>query len=225
MMMGAMRVRVNGKEVPVDHERFMLLKLIDERGSISSASHDSGIPYRSALAYIRRLEEILGTRIVKTRRGGRGGGGGSRLTETGKKIVREYIKLKKGLERHSASNEIRGVVKEVLEDGGIRIQAGSSIIEAAGYDDVVEGEAVTLLIEPEDIVIMPERQVSSMRNVIPGTVKGMEMQGDTVTVKIDIGDGLELDTSITSRSLKSLKLKLGMNIFAGFKAVAVTIVK
>ena len=57
-MSGAMRVRVNGKEVPVDHERFMLLKLIDERGSISSASLILASPTEAPLPIYEGLRKF-----------------------------------------------------------------------------------------------------------------------------------------------------------------------
>lgn len=51
-----------------------------------------GISYRYAWNYIRKLEKRLGIKIVKSERGG-SGGGATILTDAGKTLVREYEKL------------------------------------------------------------------------------------------------------------------------------------
>jgi N-terminal domain of molybdenum-binding protein len=68
----ACRIPINDLEVPVDERMFKLLNLIHRMGSITVAARDAGIPYRSALAYIRNVEDILGENIVETRRGWKG---------------------------------------------------------------------------------------------------------------------------------------------------------
>jgi len=220
----ARRIPINDLEVPVDERMFKLLNLIHRMGSITVAARDAGIPYRSALAYIRNVEDILGENIVETRRGGRGGGGGSRLTDTGLMIIKEYLKLKRALERQRTVNELEGVVKEVSADG-LRVVVGGFTIDAARAEDVSAGDRVILLVEPDDVVLMRERQVTSMRNIIRGRVTGLEMKGDIVRVRVDAGDGLEIETHITPASQRNLQLKLGTMIYAGFKAVAVTVLK
>lgn len=220
----AWRIPINDLEVPVDERMFKLLNLIHRMGSITVAAREAGIPYRSALAYIRNVEDILGENIVETRRGGRGGGGGSRLTETGLMIIKEYLKLKRALERQRTVNELEGVVKEVSADG-LRVVVGGFTIDAARAEDVSAGDRVILLVEPDDVVLMRERQVTSMRNIIRGRVTGLEMNGDIVRVRVDAGDGLEIETHITPASQRNLQLKLGTMIYAGFKAVAVTVLK
>ena len=220
----ACRIPINDLEVPVDERMFRLLNLIHRMGSITVAARDAGIPYRSALAYIRNVEDILGENIVETRRGGRGGGGGSRLTETGLIIIKEYLKLKRALERQRTVNELEGVVKEVSEEG-LKVGVGGFTIDAARADDVSAGDRVILLFEPDDVVLMRERQTTSMRNIIRGRVTGLEMKGDIVRVRVDAGDGLEIETHITPASQRNLRLELGKIIYAGFKAVAVTVLK
>ncbi|MCQ8904678.1 MAG: TOBE domain-containing protein [Methanothermobacter sp.] len=220
----ACRIPINDVEVPVDERMFKLLNLIHRMGSITVAARAAGIPYRSAIAYIRNVEDILGENIVETRRGGRGGGGGSRLTETGLMIIKEYLKLKRALERQKTVNELEGVVEEVSEDG-VRVRVGGFTIDAAHADDLSSGDRVILLVEPDDIVLMREMQNTSMRNIIHGIVTGLEMRGGIVGVMVDAGDGLKLETHITPASQRSLHLELGTGIYAGFKAVAVTVLK
>ncbi|RLE76869.1 MAG: hypothetical protein DRJ44_02425 [Thermoprotei archaeon] len=69
-----------------------LLKLVDNTGSISKAAEEMGVSYKFAWSYIKSIEESLGVRIVKTYRGGKGGGF-TKLTERGKKLVNFYDEL------------------------------------------------------------------------------------------------------------------------------------
>ena len=69
--------------------RARLLELIDERGSISGGARDLGLSYRHAWGIVGDIEKILGENILKSRRGGKGGGG-THLTERGKMLLREF---------------------------------------------------------------------------------------------------------------------------------------
>ena len=69
------RLKFNDNIILIDKKKFTLLKFIDECNSITQASKQAGIPYRSALKYIEELEKELNRIIVSTQRGGKGGGG------------------------------------------------------------------------------------------------------------------------------------------------------
>ncbi len=71
-----------------------LLKAIEEEGSLSAASRKLGVSYVFAWEYLQRINEILGTPVVETRRGGRGGGT-AKLTEAGEKLLALYEKAEK----------------------------------------------------------------------------------------------------------------------------------
>ncbi|MEJ5172967.1 MAG: LysR family transcriptional regulator [Hydrogenothermaceae bacterium] len=92
-------------EIIMGQGRELLLKYIDETGSILHASKMLNISYRKALHYIRAMEERLGKKLVESQRGGYTRGG-STLTEDAKKllkhyenIVKEFEKLKSKLEK------------------------------------------------------------------------------------------------------------------------------
>ena len=74
----------------LDRRSAMLLKLIDERGSILSACRSLGIPYSNAWSMMVKTERSLGMRIIEPAKGGRGGGG-TRLTEAGKRLLETYM--------------------------------------------------------------------------------------------------------------------------------------
>ncbi len=86
------RLKFDESIILVNKKKFKLLKFIDECNSIMEASKNANIPYRSALKYIEDLEKEINRRIVATQRGGKGGGGESKLTDAGKSILKEYRK-------------------------------------------------------------------------------------------------------------------------------------
>jgi molybdate transport system regulatory protein len=71
-----------------------LLEAIDARGSLAAAARAEGISYRHAWGDIRRAEERLGFALIERRAGGRSGGG-SRLTEKGRRLLEGYLGLKR----------------------------------------------------------------------------------------------------------------------------------
>ena len=78
-----------GRGVPFCHGKAGLLEAIQETGSISRAARVVGMSYRRAWEYIRSLEGGSGIKLVETAIGGVGGGG-SILTEAGRKLLMDY---------------------------------------------------------------------------------------------------------------------------------------
>ena len=71
-----------------------ILEAIDHSGSISEAARSLGMSYYFVWSYLKRMEELLGESIIETHRGGRGGGG-ARLTETGRRLLDAYRDLRR----------------------------------------------------------------------------------------------------------------------------------
>jgi molybdate transport system regulatory protein len=65
---------------------FRFLRAVDETGTIRRAGHAVGWSYRTCLNRIRRMEDILGRRVLETARGGRAGGG-AKLSAEGRRLV------------------------------------------------------------------------------------------------------------------------------------------
>lgn len=72
-----------------------LLEAIERHGSINRAAREAGVSYRRAWSYIRAMETRLGTKLVETERGG-DGGGGTKLTEEARRLIRMYEGLLTG---------------------------------------------------------------------------------------------------------------------------------
>jgi molybdate transport system regulatory protein len=62
------------------------LRAVDETGTIRQAGKVVGWSYRTSLNRIRRMEGILGTRVLETARGGTSGGG-ARLSPEARRLV------------------------------------------------------------------------------------------------------------------------------------------
>jgi molybdate transport system regulatory protein len=62
------------------------LRAVDETGTIRQAGKAVGWSYRTCLNRVRRMEGILGTKVLETERGG-SAGGGARLSPAARRLV------------------------------------------------------------------------------------------------------------------------------------------
>ncbi len=67
-----------------------ILEQIEKEKSISKTAEKLGMSYRYVWSYLQRIEKTLGKPVIETYRGGKSGGGGARLTELGKELLKEY---------------------------------------------------------------------------------------------------------------------------------------
>ncbi len=98
---------------------YEILKAIKEEGSILGASKTLGMSYRFVWNYIKRMEKVLGDKVVVSKKGGIDGGE-THLTKLGEELIAKYEKLERIL--NSALSGVEGVVKDVF-DGKIVIEA------------------------------------------------------------------------------------------------------
>lgn len=219
------RLKFDDSIILVNKKKFKLLEFIDECGSIMNASKKAEIPYRSALKYIEEIEKELDRSIVSTQRGGKGGGGESKLTSNGKAILKEYRKVESILKMHADVNEIEGNIHDIDYENKIAsIYLGDKRILLPLRGNFKTGDRVLVLISPEDIFIMLKPQESSVRNIYPGKIISMELKNHMVRLNVDI-DVVTLFVDVTEYSREQLDLHLGKKIYIGFKAAALAMVK
>ncbi len=189
MSMGASKRKYESRYKPwIEHQghpilgtgRARLLREIEEFQSIRKAADKLAIPYRSAWEHIRKIEEAIGTPVVKTYRGGAQGGGGSALTEEGKRLLHEYERYEQYMEglsadqefwealqfKVSARNKLAGVVQRVeIGDlaASIRIEIETpTVIKALITKDAVDeldldiGDEVEAIIKAVEVMIAKE---------------------------------------------------------------------
>ncbi len=78
----------------VTPERIRLLRLIEETGSLLTASKQVGISYNKAWKMIDAMNKVTSSPIVSKQRGG-SGGGGAIVTDFGRLILEEYTSMEK----------------------------------------------------------------------------------------------------------------------------------
>jgi molybdate transport system regulatory protein len=219
-------LKIGNKSILLDYKKFMLLKGTHEYGSITKSAKKIGIPYRTALKYIENLEKEIGSSIVASKRGGKGGGGSSQLTSVGKILIKEYAKFNSILKKHSDVNEVEGKVAEIDHDNRImKVTLNKKIVILPIIEDLKIGDEVLLLISPEEIFIMLEAHESSVRNIFEGKIVEMGFQNEMVRVKVAIDEDISLFADITEYSRDKLGLNLGSDIFIGFKATSIPVIK
>ncbi len=96
-------------EVIFSSGREKLLKEIEREGSINKAAKKLGLSYKKAWLLIKNMEDRLGFPILEKKRGGKYGGG-SRLTEEGRKLLENYEKLVE------ECSKIKGLAKEYFQE-------------------------------------------------------------------------------------------------------------
>ncbi len=101
-----------GKRI-VDRKLALILRFIEETGSLLTASRIVGVSYSRAWNWIANLEKVLGEKIINPYRGGVGGGG-SRLTELGKEILKTYFEYEKILLGSTPKIEAREIIRPKL---------------------------------------------------------------------------------------------------------------
>lgn len=75
-----------------------ILTAVLEEGTLTKGAEKLGMSYRYAWGVIKKIERKLDTRLIETFKGGKIGGGGSRVTEQGMKFINAYSELHNAFE-------------------------------------------------------------------------------------------------------------------------------
>lgn len=159
-----------------------ILQTIKEEKSLSKAAEKLGMSYRYVWNYLAKMEKVLEEPAVETYKGGKGGGGGTRLSELGESLLKEYQRVERyvgellGDEEHweavglkiSARNRLKGVVKEVEKGkvaAKVKIEIGAPTVitalisrEAVEELDIKAEDKVEAVIKATEIMIAKERK-------------------------------------------------------------------
>lgn len=85
---------------------FELLQGIQEEGTLKAIAERLNMSYRQAWGILKQIEKTIGKPILVTHRGGKVGGGGAKLTQTGKELLETYLKFKSDLNQTFSAAEI-----------------------------------------------------------------------------------------------------------------------
>ncbi len=89
--------------------RVRILQHVAETGSLAEAAQRMRLSYRRAWGKVREIEQNLGVRLVQSEVGG-AGGGGSKLTRDGERLLALYKRFRKLMEV-DLGKEFRDVFK------------------------------------------------------------------------------------------------------------------
>jgi molybdate transport repressor ModE-like protein/molybdopterin-binding protein len=199
-----------------------LLRNLARDRSVVAASRRVGISRDRATYRIARLEQAFGGPVVTSVRGGRGHGE-TRLTPLGDRIVRQGFDTVELLERRpvtppSVSNLLRGVyhrdpAPEVTVGRGVRLRVAFP---------AEEGEPVSVVLDPESILVARGRFPSSARNVLPAIIEqvrpGADRLGRTLVVR---AGPVRLRVAVTEEPVRQMGLAPGARVWLFVKATAV----
>jgi molybdate transport system regulatory protein len=132
-----------------------ILREIDAQQSLSKAAEKLGMSYRYVWNYVQKIHRALGETVVETYKGGKTGGGGARLTDVGRALLDEYVRLEGCLGEFlactnnvevkrmklSARNQLKGKIISV-EKGVITAKVKVEIKVPATVTAVITKEAV-----------------------------------------------------------------------------------
>lgn len=67
-----------------------LLEAVARTGSLTAAAAASGMSYKRAWMLLRSVNELFGAPLAQMAKGGRGGGGGAKITAIGRQVIAAY---------------------------------------------------------------------------------------------------------------------------------------
>lgn len=213
--------RIGRGDAAFDGRDAVLLRAIDDHGSLNRAADDLGRSFAHAQRRIVELEHAFG-RLVDRRRGGTGGGG-SELTDTARDLLARFDRLRAELSGVAAAPQTVLAGRVVDRDGELAtVDTDAGLVRALAPPDAdrvevtVRADAVTL-IAPEAV---PEGSGTSAINRFEGMVASVD-RGETVAVvECTLDGGGRLAALVTLASVDRLGLTPGTPAVATFKATA-----
>jgi molybdate transport system regulatory protein len=175
-------------------DRVALLEKVAALGSISAAAKAAGVSYKGAWEAIEALNNLSDAPVVERLVGG-SGGGGTRLTAHGKKVL-------------DLLRNIDVDFQSFLAAMGNSGKSGQRFDRFYQYFQVMRRWHVK----------------TSARNQFLGTIKAVKHGPINAEVVLDIGGGDELAAIITNESAENLGLAPGIEAYAMFKASWVIVV-
>lgn len=170
--------------------RIRLLEAIEREGSINRAAKAVPLSYKAAWDAVDTMNNLAPEPVVVRVAGGRQGGG-TRLTEYGRRIVAMYRALE--IEYQGALDRLSARLGEV---GGGDIQSFQRLMHSMSLK-------------------------TSARNQFAGTVSGLRVGGVDYEVRIRLDAQTEIVAIITQASADNLGLAIGKEVIALVKSSSV----
>ncbi|MFZ0891026.1 MAG: TOBE domain-containing protein [Thermoplasmata archaeon] len=198
-----------------------LLRALARERSVVAASRRIGISRDRATYRLGRLRRAFGGAVVTGERGGRAHGG-SRLTPLGDRIVRggfDSVELlnSRPVTPLSQPNRLDGIyhrsdAPEVWVEPNLHLRVAFR---------AEEREPVSVLLDPEAILVARRRFPSSARNVLAGQVEAVRGKTGPLdrTLLVRVG-AARLRVAVTEEPIRQLHLRRGARVWLYVKATA-----
>jgi len=170
--------------------RVRLLEQIERHGSISQAARHVPLSYKAAWEAVEAMNNLAERPLVDRSAGGRDGGG-TRLTDHGRRLVAMF-------------RAMQGEYQQALD----RV--------AARFNDVPTGD-----LQDFRRLLRRLSLRSSARNQFVGTVSGLRAGPVDFEVLVRVDEGLELAAVVTESSARQLDLAIGREVAVLVKASSV----
>ncbi len=198
-----------------------LLRALARERSLVGASRRLGITRDRAVYRVARLARAFGGPVVESARGG-AGHGETVLTPLGDRIVRGGFGSVELLDSRPVTplalpNLLRGTYHRAPSPE-VRLARGLRLRVAFPADDHAP---VTVLLDPEAIVVARERFASSARNVLSGRVESLRRGPGELDVTLAVRcSGTLLRVAMTEEPVRELRLRPGVPVTLYVKATA-----
>ena len=129
------------------------------------------------------------------------------------------------MELHNDVNEFETEVASIDNSNGVMgLKSHDILIKIPINKNYSVGEKLLTLISYDNIFLMLEPSISSIRNVFKGKIVEMKLEEEIVRIRIATG-GLMFYSDITLSAEKDLDLTIGKEVYIGFKATSVATLK
>jgi molybdate transport system regulatory protein len=170
--------------------RIRLLEAVDKHGSISKAAKHIPMSYKAAWDALEDLNNLADQPVIRRSIGG-AGGGGTQLTDYGRKLIAMF---------RAIEGEYQAAMDRLYEEA-----VGSEGTDKAAFQRLLR----RLMLR------------TSARNQFFGTVSRVVADSVDAQVFLALDDGCELEATITTDSVKRLDQSPGREVIALVKAPAV----
>ena len=170
--------------------RVKLLEAIDEHGSISQAARHVPLSYKAAWDAVDAMNNLAEQALVERSAGGRAGGG-TRLTDYGRRVIALYRAVE--AEHQAALDRLAGRF------------AAEPVGDVRAFQRLLRRMSVR----------------SSARNQFAGRVSGLHEGAVDFEVLIRVDDDTELAAVVTRDSAEQLGLQIGSEVIALVKASSI----
>ena len=172
--------------------RIRLLEAIDKQGSISRAARSIPMSYKAAWDALEELNNLADEPVILRSIGGTGGGG-TKLTDYGRRLVAMF---------RAVESEYQAAMDQLYRESD-----SSEGTDKVAFQRLLR--RITLR--------------SSARNQFVGTVSRVEADTVDAHIYLSVDDELEIEAHVTADSVKRLDLAPGREVIALVKAPAVAL--